>query len=177
MTNRYEDKLSTPVALAVGDATWHHGWTLHSAPPNDPWFGLPEDCGEAVEDAAVANAKPRLALTVSFIADGARLQAKASASATGDDDDDNNNSGNGELGFRDEFEDEDVVDDNEAKEKEEDGRKEINKALEHSTMVKMDDEDRSSYEGWLKNLAPGAVADHPSLPIVWDSDRQCSSKL
>jgi len=164
---RYEGKLSTPGALAVGDATWHHGWTLHSAPPNDPWFGLPEDCGEAAEDAAVANAKPRLALTVSFIADGARLQAEGAT----DDDEHDDNSG-GELGFRDELDDEDSNDRN--NEKENADEEAADAALKPSSMVKMDDEDRSSYEEWLKDLAPGAVADHPFLPIVWDSE-SCDS--
>lgn len=40
--------------LALGDVTWHHGWTLHSAP------GQPQD------------GAPRVALAVSFFADGAR---------------------------------------------------------------------------------------------------------
>lgn len=40
-------------ALAPGDATWHHGWLLHAAAPND------------------ADA-PRLALAASFFLDGAR---------------------------------------------------------------------------------------------------------
>lgn len=34
----------------------------------------------------------------------------------------------------------------------------------------VDDEDRSSYEAWLSDLAPGDLADHPLLPIVWDED-------
>eukprot|EP00929_Paragymnodinium_shiwhaense_P090575 TRINITY_DN50753_c0_g1_i1.p1 TRINITY_DN50753_c0_g1~~TRINITY_DN50753_c0_g1_i1.p1 ORF type:complete len:414 (+),score=71.60 TRINITY_DN50753_c0_g1_i1:45-1244(+) len=42
--------------LRPGDATLHHGWTLHAASP------LPED-----------DATPRLAWAVSFVADGARL--------------------------------------------------------------------------------------------------------
>lgn len=40
-------------ALQAGDATWHHGWLLHSAPTND-------------ESAA------RRAIAISFFADGAR---------------------------------------------------------------------------------------------------------
>lgn len=42
-------------AMALGDVSWHHGWTLHTAGPQPP--------GSA----------PRLALAVSFFADGARL--------------------------------------------------------------------------------------------------------
>jgi hypothetical protein len=41
--------------MAVGDVSWHHGWTLHTAgaqPPKSP---------------------PRLALAVSYFADGARV--------------------------------------------------------------------------------------------------------
>ena len=40
-------------ALAAGDATWHHGWILHSAAPND-------------------TDQDREALAVTYIADGAR---------------------------------------------------------------------------------------------------------
>jgi hypothetical protein len=147
-TLRYEDTLTSHGALSLGDVTWHHGWTLHSAPPNDPWFGLPDDCGEDEENAAEARARPRLALTVSFVADGARLQAPPPDGATGaqavvqegkendDDDDGGAFGGEAEPGL--------------------------------ATVVLMDDEDRSSYEGWLKDLHPGAIADHPFLPIVWD---------
>lgn len=49
---------SPPGPLALGDVSWHHGWTLHGAPPQPP--------GSA----------PRLALAVSFFADGARLLAR-----------------------------------------------------------------------------------------------------
>ena len=53
-------------AMALGDASWHHGWTLHCAPPN----GLP---------------KPRRALAASFFLDGAtRLRE---SSRTPDDED------------------------------------------------------------------------------------------
>jgi ectoine hydroxylase-related dioxygenase (phytanoyl-CoA dioxygenase family) len=46
-------------AFEIGDATWHHGWTLHCAPPNDL-------AGE------------RMAFTASYFADGAtRLPAGA----------------------------------------------------------------------------------------------------
>jgi len=34
--------------------------------------------------------------------------------------------------------------------------------------VVADSKGRSSYEGWLSELEPGAVADHPLLPVVWD---------
>lgn len=40
--------------LQLGDATWHHGWALHSSP------GQPAGCA------------PRVALAVSYFADGAR---------------------------------------------------------------------------------------------------------
>ena len=43
---------SDAAALAVGDATWHHGWTLHCASPN-------------------LMRKPRRALAFSYFADGA----------------------------------------------------------------------------------------------------------
>ena len=79
-------------ALAAGDVTWHHGWTLHSAPPLllpeefHEVFGSTEE-GPGGEDDAdgfgggfrggssglglAAEVKSRLAFTVSFIADGA----------------------------------------------------------------------------------------------------------
>jgi len=40
--------------MAIGDASWHHGWTLHAAPPN-------------------LTKSTRLALSLSFVADGAPL--------------------------------------------------------------------------------------------------------
>ncbi|GFR47152.1 hypothetical protein Agub_g8843 [Astrephomene gubernaculifera] len=46
--------------MQVGDVSWHHGWTLHCAAPQPP--GTP----------------PRLALTVAFFADGARLLSRRS---------------------------------------------------------------------------------------------------
>ncbi|GIL75969.1 hypothetical protein Vretimale_5627 [Volvox reticuliferus] len=46
--------------MEVGDVSWHHGWTLHCAAPQP--MGTP----------------PRLALTVAFFADGARLLARHS---------------------------------------------------------------------------------------------------
>ncbi|GLC33176.1 hypothetical protein PLESTB_000362400 [Pleodorina starrii] len=46
--------------MEVGDVSWHHGWTLHCAAPQP--IGTP----------------PRLALTVAFFADGARLLARRS---------------------------------------------------------------------------------------------------
>ncbi len=50
--------------LALGDATWHAGWTLHSAP------GQP------------AGGPPRVALAASFFADGARrLSTKCACAA------------------------------------------------------------------------------------------------
>eukprot|EP00741_Cyanophora_paradoxa_P024747 tig00000293_g23891.t1 len=46
-------------ALAIGDATWHHGWTLHYAPGN-------------------ATKEARLSIAVTFLADGAKLLPKSS---------------------------------------------------------------------------------------------------
>ncbi|CAE8595083.1 unnamed protein product [Polarella glacialis] len=53
LSGRYE--VTAPGGMTPGDATFHHGWTLHSA------ARVPEAEG------------PRLAWAVSFIADGARL--------------------------------------------------------------------------------------------------------
>eukprot|EP00878_Enallax_costatus_P025053 GHUV01026774.1.p1 GENE.GHUV01026774.1~~GHUV01026774.1.p1 ORF type:complete len:227 (+),score=34.70 GHUV01026774.1:477-1157(+) len=47
-------------AMSLGDVSWHHGWTLHGAAPQPP--GTPQ----------------RLAIAVSFFADGARLLARNS---------------------------------------------------------------------------------------------------
>lgn len=41
-----------------GDVTWHHGWTLHSSPPQP--LGSP----------------PRLALAFSYFADGAKIRVR-----------------------------------------------------------------------------------------------------
>ena len=38
--------------------------------------------------------------------------------------------------------------------------------LEHFTPG-IDDEDRSGYEDWIKDVEPGEVADHPLLPVVY----------
>ncbi|KXZ56249.1 hypothetical protein GPECTOR_1g217 [Gonium pectorale] len=46
--------------MEVGDVSWHHGWTLHCAAPQP------------------VNTPPRLALSVAFFADGARLLARRS---------------------------------------------------------------------------------------------------
>lgn len=46
--------------MAVGDVSWHHGWTLHAAAPQPP------------------HTQPRLALAVCFFADGARILARSS---------------------------------------------------------------------------------------------------
>lgn len=46
--------------MAVGDVSWHHGWCLHAAAPQPP------------------NTPPRLALAVSYFADGSRLLARKS---------------------------------------------------------------------------------------------------
>jgi hypothetical protein len=46
--------------MALGDVTWHHGWTLHAA------------------GAQPKGSRPRLALSVSYFADGARLLARKS---------------------------------------------------------------------------------------------------
>eukprot|EP00775_Hariotina_reticulata_P001462 gene1462-1804_t len=45
-------------AMSVGDVSWHHGWLLHAAGPQ------PQDT------------QPRLAIAVSFFADGAKLLAR-----------------------------------------------------------------------------------------------------
>lgn len=47
-------------AMSVGDVSWHHGWTLHAAAPQLP------------------GSSQRLALAVSFFADGAKLLARRS---------------------------------------------------------------------------------------------------
>uniref|UniRef100_A0A7S2SR24 Fe2OG dioxygenase domain-containing protein n=1 Tax=Rhizochromulina marina TaxID=1034831 RepID=A0A7S2SR24_9STRA len=65
---RYDDCLASHGALDPGDATWHHGWVLHSSPPND-------------------SPDRRLALTVSFVADGARLRDEAHHEVDIDDED------------------------------------------------------------------------------------------
>lgn len=46
--------------MAIGDVSWHHGWTLHGAAPQPP------------------GTQQRLAVTVSFFADGAKLLARSS---------------------------------------------------------------------------------------------------
>lgn len=48
--------ISRPAAMAAGDATWHYGWTLHSAPGN-------------------ASGQTREVMTVIYFADGARVTA------------------------------------------------------------------------------------------------------
>ena len=54
LSARYEEHEATrDGALEVGDASWHHGWTLHCASGN-------------------AQPQPRLALALSYFADGAR---------------------------------------------------------------------------------------------------------
>jgi hypothetical protein len=80
-------------ALAVGDATWHHGWTLHACSGN----GL---------------SKPRRAMAFSFFADGATRLRKPRRS--------------------------------------------------------VHDEDAESYQAWIKDMKPGALARHKLLPLVWD---------
>ena len=57
----------TAGAMAVGDASWHHGWTLHCAAPN-------------------VCAEPRAALALSYFADGAR-RLRSSAGRAPDDED------------------------------------------------------------------------------------------
>jgi hypothetical protein len=79
----------------LGDLTAHNGWTLHWSPPQ------PKD------------AVPRYALSICYVADGARrLSAKNLRRAP-------------------------------------------------------HEEDLWSYEGWLKDIEPGAEAKHPELPRVW----------
>lgn len=51
-----------PIDLQGGDASWHHGWIIHSAGPQ------PRD------------SLPRGALAISFIADGTRILQKESSS-------------------------------------------------------------------------------------------------
>ena len=77
--------------------------------------------------------KSRLALTVSFVADGVRRQGPRKE----------------EIGSVEDID---------------------NASPTLGTLVAMDDEDRSSYENWLKDIAPGAVVDHPFLPVVWDEN-------
>jgi hypothetical protein len=81
-----------------GDVTWHHGWTLHSSPPQPP------------------GSTPRLALAVSYFADGARVRPQKGRNL---------------------------------------------RAGAH------DMEDLESFRDWLKELKPGAVADHHLLPVVF----------
>ncbi len=122
----------------MGDATWHHGWTLHSAPPND---GLVEGPDGPDGDPVPSGSPPRarLALTVSFVADGARRQrAVAGKPAEGEGEGGGEGGGEGEEG--------------------EGGAK----------GASVDDEDRASYEAWLPDVPPGALAEHPLLPLVWD---------
>lgn len=52
-SNRYQEANIGASGLALGDCTWHHGWTLHCAPPNPLQT-------------------PRRALAISFFADGDR---------------------------------------------------------------------------------------------------------
>lgn len=91
-SDRYEGRVVSHGSLEVGDATWHHGWTLHMAPPN-------------------FSETTRLALAVSFIGDGARL-------------------------------------------------------LPDDASMRVENEDRSSYEDWIGDLSPGDVADHSCLPLL-----------
>ena len=43
--------------MDLGDVSWHHGWLLHSAPPQAP------------------DGPPRMALAVSYFGDGARVRS------------------------------------------------------------------------------------------------------
>lgn len=45
--------------MEVGDVSWHHGWLLHYAPPQP------------------LKSAPRMALAVSYFADGARVRGAA----------------------------------------------------------------------------------------------------
>jgi len=93
LEGRYE--IDTYDELDLGDLTAHNGWTLHWSPPQ------PKD------------AVPRYALSICYVADGARrLSARNLRRAP-------------------------------------------------------HEEDLWSYEGWLKDIEPGAVAKHPELPRVW----------
>mmetsp|Transcript_42665 Transcript_42665/g.84095 ORF Transcript_42665/g.84095 Transcript_42665/m.84095 type:complete len:506 (-) Transcript_42665:24-1541(-) len=165
--------------LKVGDATWHHGWTLHSAPPNDPWHGVSdaeweladEDEGFAneLEVRVMTNERSRLALAVSFVADGARLQLArdpavlhrspcppaAAGTSVG-----SRGGGGGEE------EEEEAGWGAEGEGGEGKFYDEAPSPLRAAVVA--DSKGRSSYEGWLSELEPGAVADHPLLPVVWD---------
>jgi hypothetical protein len=115
---------------------------------------------------AHARARPRLAFTVSFVADGARLQG-GSGKPIEDDavDDEGEEEGEeeeegGVLGGKVENQGgAGAADDHELASDEVEGE---------ASPYAMEDEDKSSYEAWLGDLEPGAVADHPLLPIVWD---------
>lgn len=54
-TNKHTNTMQTPGRMELGDVSWHHGWTLHAAGPQP------------------RRSPPRLALAVSYFADGARL--------------------------------------------------------------------------------------------------------
>mmetsp|Transcript_21152 Transcript_21152/g.64437 ORF Transcript_21152/g.64437 Transcript_21152/m.64437 type:complete len:240 (-) Transcript_21152:96-815(-) len=66
LSERYEERVEHHGDMQVGDLTVHHGWCLHFAPENE------------VEE--------RLAYTVSFVADGARLLPKGVANAPDNED-------------------------------------------------------------------------------------------
>lgn len=68
LTGRYPEESHAP--LALGDATFHHGWTLHSAPA----------LSRRVK-------RPRFAWALSFVGDGARIRKGAHAFAKGDEED------------------------------------------------------------------------------------------
>ncbi len=55
-------EIASTGAMQLGDVSWHHGWTLHGAAPQP------------------RRSPRRLALTISFFADGAKTLAKSSES-------------------------------------------------------------------------------------------------
>ena len=246
LSGRYEERMASAGALTKGDVTWHHGWTLHSAPP----LLAPEEFHEVFgggrgtrsSDGEVLHGrsdggggggevnegdvrlppevKSRLAFTVSFIADGARvlgpMAPKEDDAAKGkeeevvegrsdetaapemmlvdeededeEDDDDEEEGGlsglvmreiDGEIVFLDEGEDEggfvvedeeDYYSDEDEKEEDDEDEDEEEEEEERKPLYRVHEpegEDCTSYEAWLGEIEPGAVADHPLLPVVW----------
>ena len=192
---RYAGKLDDHGALCAGDVSWHHGWCLHSAPPNDPWFhcsdddedgrictGSPEHGGGASQSGSksvrgLPTRRPRLALAVSFIADGARLQGPARTSvaplgcgapevAPAE-----SGAGGGARGAPCGAPSPRAADDRGGSSSQ--AGVDAGRAIDaghtewHAHDPALDDEDRTSYEAWLGDLAPGAAAAHALLPLVW----------
>lgn len=102
LSSRYDEE--SHGALALGDATAHHGWTLHMSP------GVPE------------NSRGRMAISVSFFADEIPGERKHMAS----------------------------------------------RVLPRPQQRQLDNEDRRSYEPWLRSVKSGKRLKHEMLPIVYD---------